>query len=109
MGLILVGSIADLASMATRIGINKDWVVVISESQTDANITELNASITRYSGERLISNRSSLSLICKVAAPVFFSAILDQVSVIAALIVVAVWNVISAVVEILVRHSMIQY
>lgn len=45
--LIVVGCIADLASMATRVGINKDWVVVIAEGQDYASITELNAMLTR--------------------------------------------------------------
>jgi len=74
--------------MATRIGCNKDWVVVIAQCQNDASITELNAMSTR------------ISLLCKIVAPLIFSLFVEFAGTFYGLIIAAAWNIISACFEI---------
>lgn len=56
-----------------------------------------------YSRHHYLLNYFRLSLVCKVAAPVFFSLLLTNLSITVSLVVIAVWNIVSAVVEIIVR------
>eukprot|EP01126_Amoeba_proteus_P055500 TRINITY_DN6895_c0_g1_i19.p1 TRINITY_DN6895_c0_g1~~TRINITY_DN6895_c0_g1_i19.p1 ORF type:complete len:404 (+),score=63.73 TRINITY_DN6895_c0_g1_i19:304-1515(+) len=96
--LIIVGTCADIASVMNRVAINKDWAVIIStyNKKDPLFLTHLNASLTR------------ISLICKVSAPLFYSLILYFTQVITALIIIAVWNIVSACIEITLLYKLVQ-
>lgn len=82
IGLALV---AFLASMAYKIAIEKDWIVVVS-GDDKFKLTNLNA-VTR-----------AIDLSCKILAPTVAGLIMSYSHIIAA-IFIAVWNVISVVCE----------
>lgn len=77
------GAIGALATLAGVILIERDWIVVISESQPPGLLTQMNA----------VTRRIDLS--CKLLAPVAVGFIMSYVSVLASAIVIVIWNILS--------------
>jgi len=82
--------------MATNIGLNKDWVVVISQNTADVSLTDLN------------TRSKQISLICKIVAPMAFSLLLTYFSLFVSLICCACLNIASALFEVLLLNHLIQ-
>jgi iron-regulated transporter 1 len=82
IGLIVVGSVAALASMVEDIAVGRDWVVVLSHGSRDT-LAGANAMMTR------------ISLVCKIAGPVAFGVVMNFMSSVGALIFVCIWNAFS--------------
>lgn len=81
------GAIGALATLAGVILIERDWIVVISESQPPGLLTQMN-SVTRR-----------IDLSCKLLAPVAVGFIMSYVSVLASAIVIVLWNILSVGLE----------
>lgn len=82
VGVSVVGSIGELASLGTRVAIKKDWVVVLTHSDT-GRLAVVNA-IMR-----------GIDLLCEICAPMAFGVVLAATGVGNALLFVAVWNALS--------------
>lgn len=83
---VCMAVVAQLGSVAYKIAIEKDWIVVIAHGNTSA-LTNLNA-ITR-----------SLDLACKIVSPMTVGYIMTSASTFVSAVVLAVWNVASVFVE----------
>ncbi|KAK4483822.1 hypothetical protein RD792_011029, partial [Penstemon davidsonii] len=77
------GAIAVLSTLAGTILIEREWVVVISEGQTEEVLTNMNSTIRR------------IDLSCKLFAPVVSGFIISFVSLTASAMTLAIWNVLS--------------
>lgn len=84
--IIIVGSIADLSSIGTKIAVEKDWVVVIAGSDKSL-LASTNAILRR------------IDLCCKILAPILVGQIMTYISKVAGVIFLAGWNVISVFLE----------
>jgi len=85
---ILFSVIANLASIGGRISMEKDWVVVIC----DGDSTLLS---------RINANVRTIDLVCNLAAPLLAGQLMYFTSHLVTSIIVGVWNLVSAVAEIL--------
>ncbi|ESO01114.1 hypothetical protein HELRODRAFT_120735, partial [Helobdella robusta] len=78
--------VAQLSSVAYKIAIEKDWIVVITADNTSL-LTNLNA-VTR-----------SLDLACKIVSPLTVGLIMSYSSLVVSAVVLAAWNVLSVFLE----------
>ncbi|XP_065053412.1 solute carrier family 40 member 1-like isoform X2 [Rhopilema esculentum] len=84
--IIVLGSFANLASQASTIAIEKDWVVVVSVGDKDL-LADLNAKMRR------------IDLSCAILAPIAVGLIMTLGSNFAGIIFICGWNTISFFVE----------
>jgi len=68
--LILVGIVGDLFNIAGKLGVEKDWVVVIVDEEVSRGVT--NAREDRLT--ELNSTLKQIDLICKIIAPLAYGA-----------------------------------
>ncbi|KAJ7370182.1 hypothetical protein OS493_033807 [Desmophyllum pertusum] len=80
--IIIIGSVADLSSIGTRIAVEKDWVVVIAGSDKSL-LASTNAILRR------------IDLCCKILAPILVGQIMTYISKVAGVLFLAGWNVVS--------------
>ncbi|XP_077978181.1 solute carrier family 40 member 1-like [Glandiceps talaboti] len=83
---IMFGCIANLASIANKISIQKDWVVVVSGSDK-GTLANLNATIRR------------IDLVINIVAPIVVGQIMTFASMFAGTVFIASWNLVSGFVE----------
>lgn len=83
---IIVGSIADLSSVGTKIAVEKDWVVVLAGSDKKL-LASTNAILRR------------IDLCCKILAPILVGQIMTFISKLAGVIFLVGWNVLSVFLE----------
>ncbi|KAI9487490.1 MAG: Ferroporti-1 [Benjaminiella poitrasii] len=81
-GILFCGCTLKLAFIANNIAIEKDWVLIISEGNTEAMLTVM----------------KRIDLFCKTMAPVMIGALMSFGPSIG-VIVIAVWNTLSLIVE----------
>jgi iron-regulated transporter 1 len=81
-GIVLCGCLLKLAFVANNIAIEKDWVMVITEGDTEAMLTIM----------------KRIDLFCKMMAPITIGSLMAFGSSVGA-IIIGVWNMISLVVE----------
>ncbi len=93
--IIFIADIAELASVGSKIVIEKDWIVVISRNDND-RLSQINAVFRTL-------DLTTLSLSPLVAGLVF-----DLVSSSAAAIFIAAWNIVSVVIEYFLLHLIYQ-
>lgn len=79
----LFGGLSALSALATNIAVERDWVLAVAEGQRIATLTELNSAMR------------GIDLTCKLMAPVLVGMIMSFVSVLAAAILLCVWNIVS--------------
>ncbi|XP_078573219.1 ferroportin-like [Branchiostoma floridae x Branchiostoma japonicum] len=89
--LIILAVVAILAGQATRICLNKDWVVVIAAGDKE-KLAKLNAAMRR------------IDLCSKILAPVVVAQIMTFVSMLVGALFIAGWNVVSMVIEYYLYH-----
>ncbi|CAA0836232.1 Solute carrier family 40 member 2 [Striga hermonthica] len=77
------GAISVLSTLAGTIMVEREWVVVISESQPSEILTNMNSMIRR------------IDLSCKLFAPVISGFIISFVSLTASAFTLALWNILS--------------
>jgi solute carrier family 40 (iron-regulated transporter), member 1 len=82
----VVGSVAEMASVASSVAVEKDWVVVVAGGDSD-QLAKLNAIMKR------------IDLTCNVVAPLAFGILLDLTNTLVALILAGAWNAVSLVPE----------
>ncbi|KAF8402546.1 hypothetical protein HHK36_010631 [Tetracentron sinense] len=75
------GAVAVLSTLAGTILIEREWVVVISNGQSQEVLTKMNTVIRR------------IDLICKLFAPVFTGIIISFISLKASAMTLALWNI----------------
>eukprot|EP00794_Sanderia_malayensis_P003608 gene3608-4118_t len=80
--IIILGSLANLASQANTIAVERDWVVVVSDDDKNL-LAELNARMRR------------IDLSCAILAPIAVGLIMTLVSNLAGIIFICAWNVLS--------------
>ena len=83
---ILIAGIANLASVGSKIVVEKDWIVVVA-GDDDNRLATMNAVFR------------TIDLTALVLSPSFAGLIFDFVSTEAAAAVIGIWNVISVAVE----------
>lgn len=84
--IIVFALVAYLASMAYKLAIEKDWIVVVAGDDKNT-LANLNA-VTR-----------AIDLSCKILAPTVAGLVMTYASLIIAAVMIAVWNVLSVFVE----------
>ncbi|XP_071965972.1 solute carrier family 40 member 1-like [Antedon mediterranea] len=84
--IIVIGCIADIASVALKICIQKDWVVVIAGGD-GARLAEINSVIRR------------IDLLANILAPILVGCIMTSLSLEIAAMFLAGWNLVSMFVE----------
>ncbi|XP_066301941.1 solute carrier family 40 member 1-like [Branchiostoma lanceolatum] len=89
--LIFIAVVAILAGQATRICLNKDWVVVIAGGDKE-KLAKLNAAMRR------------IDLCSKILAPVVVAQIMTFVSMLVGAVFIAGWNMVSMVIEYYLYH-----
>ncbi|KAI5080963.1 hypothetical protein GOP47_0004146 [Adiantum capillus-veneris] len=77
----VLGGISALASLATKISLERDWVIIMAAEQPSGHLTRMNAVMRR------------IDLSCTLLAAVFVGFIMSVVSVIASAIIMATWNI----------------
>ncbi|XP_077978601.1 ferroportin-like isoform X2 [Glandiceps talaboti] len=83
---IMFGCFANLASIANKISIQKDWVVVVSGSDK-GKLANINATIRR------------IDLVINIVAPIVVGQIMTFASMFAGTVFIASWNLVSGFVE----------
>ncbi|XP_073063043.1 solute carrier family 40 member 1-like isoform X2 [Primulina eburnea] len=81
------GAVGVLSTLAGTILIEREWVVVISEGQSPDVLTKMNSIIRR------------IDLVCKLFAPVVSGFIISFVSLTASALTMALWNVLSVLLQ----------
>ncbi|CAH1238033.1 SLC40A1 [Branchiostoma lanceolatum] len=89
--LIMIAVVAILAGQATRICLNKDWVVVIAGGDKE-KLAKLNAAMRR------------IDLCSKILAPVVVAQIMTFVSMLVGAMFIAGWNMVSMAIEYYLYH-----
>lgn len=79
----ILGGVSALAALATNVAVERDWVLAIAEGKRLGTLTEMNSVMRR------------IDLSCKLLAPVLVGIIMSSLSVLAAAILISVWNVVS--------------
>ncbi|XP_073311593.1 solute carrier family 40 member 1-like isoform X3 [Primulina huaijiensis] len=83
----IFGAVGVLSTLAGTILIEREWVVVISEGQSPDVLTKMNSIIRR------------IDLVCKLFAPVVSGFIISFVSLTASALTMALWNVLSVLLQ----------
>lgn len=86
VGVVILGSAGNLATLANTISIERDWIVAIAENNK-STLSVLNANMRR------------IDLCCKLLAPTLTGVILSTTSNFICTLFVAGWNVVSFFVE----------
>ncbi|CAL8094766.1 unnamed protein product [Orchesella dallaii] len=81
-----IAIIAELASMANKIVLEKDWIVILADGN-EKKLANLNATMR------------TINLCCKVIAPLVVGQIIGTFNLVVGAIFMASWNVVSAVAE----------
>jgi len=90
--IVVLGSLAQLASLASTIVVDKDWIVILANGDQD-QLARMN-SVCR-----------SINLASNIIAPIAVGQILYLLSQIIAAAIIAAWNVVSFAIEILLLWS----
>ncbi|KAH7351895.1 hypothetical protein KP509_19G019300 [Ceratopteris richardii] len=77
----IFGGISALASLATKISLERDWVIILAADQPSGQLTKMNSTMRR------------LDLACTLLAAVFVGFIMSAMSVVASAIGMATWNI----------------
>ena len=83
---IVLSTIANLASVGLKITVEKDWIVLVAQDDED-RLAKLNATFR------------TIDLTCLVLTPMFAGFLFDFVSTVAAAMAIGGWNVVSVFVE----------
>ncbi|EFJ20592.1 hypothetical protein SELMODRAFT_108593 [Selaginella moellendorffii] len=82
----IFGAVGSLAGLGCNILLERDWVVSISRRRPDL-LVEMNTTMRR------------IDLACKLLAPVFVGILMSSVSLLACIVLIAAWNLLSLGVE----------